>query len=506
LTLATFPDHQSQQHRRTEARVREGDLDTVVYYALQSTSFTAAAPIEPALSARAFVERLDEDRRRRFLSGDVSAAGGVPDPVRQRLDALIVALPKAAPRTRLWYIRDIVRKEARSESQQRAFLAGEYMRAMRFLYEKEFVAQRSGGAEAVAALYRERGLSTDTAVEAGYLVHLGLATLKALEPGRRVRRVLIVGPGLDLAPRTGLMEAGPPESYQPYSIVDSLLALGLADLDDLAVLGADVNARVVSHLDTAAKRDVSLMLVTGVGDSATVSLQEDFRQYFKSLGTSIGALVPGPDLPSRYYGHLRKALRVHRKVSQVLSAVRLDIASERIDSALFDLVVATNVLPYLNDTQLTMAIANLSAMLGPGGVLLHNEARPLVGDLTAETGLPLRQARTGVIATVRGAGPLADGVWIHEKVSAQIRRRTPNPERRTPNAYSPVLPLRSRAIRSTRSDGSAASNASSRSSPGCRKASRRACSACRPKGIARSEPGPNVYRRSPTRTWPRRRA
>ena len=67
---------------------------------------------------------------------------------------------------------------------------------MRFVYEKEFVAQRSAKpADAVADLYRSRGLSTDTAVEAGYVVSIGLGILKSLEPERTVRRVLIVGPG-----------------------------------------------------------------------------------------------------------------------------------------------------------------------------------------------------------------------------------------------------------------------------------------------------------------------
>ena len=84
-------------------------------------------------------------------------------------------------------------------------------------------------AEAVAELYRARGLSTDTAVEAGYVVYIGLGDrCRSLEPGRRIRRVLIVGPGLDLAPRTGLLEAGPPESYQPWAVIDALVSLGLS--------------------------------------------------------------------------------------------------------------------------------------------------------------------------------------------------------------------------------------------------------------------------------------
>ena len=123
---------------------------------------------------------------------------------------------------------------------------------MRFVYEKEFVAQRAARpADAVADLYRTRGLSTDTAVEAGFLVSIGLGILKALEPDRRIRRVLIVGPGLDLAPRTGLLEASPPESYQPWAVMDALVSQGLARFGDLEVVGADINPRVVSHLRRA---------------------------------------------------------------------------------------------------------------------------------------------------------------------------------------------------------------------------------------------------------------
>ena len=79
--------------------------------------------------------------------------------------------------------------------------------------------------------------------------------LKALEPARRVRRVLIVGPG----PRPGaahrlLDESAPPESYQPWAVIDALVSLGLARLDDLEVVAADINPRVVAHLQRSAEQ------------------------------------------------------------------------------------------------------------------------------------------------------------------------------------------------------------------------------------------------------------
>ena len=90
--------------------------------------------------------------------------------------------------------------------------------------------------------------------------------------------------------------------------------------------------------------------------------------------------------------------------------------TERLDGKPFDLVIATNILPYFDDGELMLAMSNIAAMLAPGGVFLHNEARPVVGDMTAAVGLPFEQSRHVVIATVRGApAPLFDSVWLHRK-------------------------------------------------------------------------------------------
>jgi hypothetical protein len=317
------------------------------------------------------------------------------------------------------------------ERRQRAARIGrEYLRAMRFVYEKEFVAGRAASsAAAVAELYRSRGLSTDTAVEAGYLVYIGLGILKGLEPDRRIQRVLIVGPGLDLAPRTGFLEASAPESYQPWAVIDALLTLGLARIDDLVVVGADVNPRVVAHLRRAHSQPPALTLVTGIAESDTVQLSAEYRSYFAALGRSIEKEVAGGTAagmtaaatPSRD-GHLRKFVQVSAVAASALRAETLNIVTERFDGAAYDLIIATNVLPYFDDAQLLLAMSNVAAMLAPGGVFLHNEPRPLLGDATERLFLPFEQSRHGTIATVAGApAPLTDSVWLHRKRSAAAR-------------------------------------------------------------------------------------
>ncbi|PYR71848.1 MAG: hypothetical protein DMF86_25075, partial [Acidobacteria bacterium] len=234
ITAGGFPAYVQRVHQSNLRRVREGDLDHLIFYALQSARFTDLPPIEPALSAKGLVESLAPRERDTFLRTSRAPLARIPVPVRSRVGALIRAVDLPSQDPRLAYFRALVNETFPVRSARLPGLLHEYLRAMRFLYEKEFVAQRSpGAADAVAGLYRARGLSTDTEVEAGYLVYLGLAILRSLDPNVRVRRVLIVGPGLDLAPRTGLLEAGPPESYQPWAVIDALIGLRLSRADDL---------------------------------------------------------------------------------------------------------------------------------------------------------------------------------------------------------------------------------------------------------------------------------
>ncbi len=392
-TPEAFASYVERVRDTNARRVREGDLDHLIFYLLQSTHFTKLPAIEPAISARALVVAVQTD---------------IPPAVRARAAALLSALESDDADPRLAYFRDLVSAAFPARGDREAALLREYVRVMRFVYEKEFVAQRSEQrTTAVAELYRTRGLSTDTAVEAGFLVHQGLGVLRALAPDLRIRRVLIVGPGLDLAPRTSLREAGPPESYQPWAVMDALLSLGLSHPGDVAVIAADINPRVVQHLRRAHDRPPLLTLASEIRETDAVSVSTEYRDYFAGLGRAIGSASPN--------GPLSKTVRVTPAVAGALQAEALDIVTERLTGEPFDLIVATNILPYFDDAQLALAMVNIAGMLAPGGTFLHNEGRPSLGDLTSALGLPLEHSRHAVIATVRGAPPLVDSVFLHRK-------------------------------------------------------------------------------------------
>lgn len=391
-TASTFPGFLSALVREADVRVRQGDFDHLVFYFLQSTHFTKLPPIEPALSAKAF-----------------ASDGRVPSAAAARMAAFLRAIESADPDPRVSYLRALLGSVARGD--RRHLIEREYARAMKFLYAQEFLHRSK-----VAELYPTRGLSTDTAVEAGYAVHAGLGMLRGLHPERRIRRVLIVGPGIDLAPRTGMLEVGPPESYQPWAVIDALVSLGLSRLEDLDVVGADINPRVVDHLRASSKRAPVLRLVSGIGESGSVGFVPGYREYFTALGTAVGSVRAVSGAPA---GHLTKTVAVSPAAAATLRAEALNIVTQRLTGESFDLVIATNILPYFERSELLLALSNIAAMLAPGGVFLHNDTRPEVQEAAGLAGLPSEQLRQVVIATVKGAPPLADTIILH------IRRRPP---------------------------------------------------------------------------------
>ena len=162
----------------------------------------------------------------------------------------------------------------------------------------------------VSSLYQSRGHSTDTQIEANYAVNVALASLKAQSPSIQLNRVLIVGPGLDFAPRTDLIDDFEPQSYQPFAVADALLSLGLADLSQLTIHCIDINERVVEYLKALKTgKPVNLSIVSGVADAPLRPLTTDFKDYFAALGRSIGVEQP-LRVPARLSTHLAKSLTV----------------------------------------------------------------------------------------------------------------------------------------------------------------------------------------------------
>ena len=94
-------------------------------------------------------------------------------------------------------------------------------------------------------LFRTRGLSLDTSLVANYSVEQALAAIKArglLAPGA-VRRVAIIGPGLDFADKDVGLDGYPQQTLQPFGVLDALDRLGLAPSSGAEIVALDINPR-----------------------------------------------------------------------------------------------------------------------------------------------------------------------------------------------------------------------------------------------------------------------
>jgi hypothetical protein len=411
ISERTFAGFLHNLETETERRIADGEREHFIYYALQSKRFTTRPQIEPAVSARRFVHDLAETDRQRFLDdGAYLPPGGWPAAERLRIADALAALARKTPDDRLSSFSEL--RTAAGAPLSVDALYRDYMRVARFLYKKEFAAAAS--AAGIAPLYQTRAHSSDTQIEAGFGVYLGLGAVHALEPALAIRRVLVVGPGLDVAPRTDLIDLVGPQMYQPVAVADALLALSIGVEANLGIHSVDVNPRVVRFAQTTNHEAVTLHLFTGMAETAEQRFSTDYRAYVQGLGRAIGDVAAPPPAAARdrRYQH---SIAVRPAVRRAMSAERLNIVTERlIDGGGFDLVVITNVFTYFDDRQLTLALSNIGAMLRPGGYLLHNESRAGLVEIAASLHLPTVHMRTAVIG-----GPVSrpwyDTVWVHQK-------------------------------------------------------------------------------------------
>jgi hypothetical protein len=414
---AAWPDWIERHDREIRARLEQGDEDTIVNWMLFGTSFTS--------------------RPRAVLGAVESGAAGDRDLVLRRtielisarLDDLLTAL--AAPgndERRLFARAFLQRKGLRFATPADREATRDYLLAavLRVASEQEQIDQELGatGAGDAAAesaqrsrLFRTRGLSLDTSLIPNYSVELALSAMKTrglLKPGA-VQRVAIVGPGLDFADKDVGFDIYPQQTLQPFAVLDSLERLGLAPSPGkLEMVLLDISPRILDHVIQARARaaknigyTLNLPLPVGTPWSAEV------RAYWKTFGDRIGVPAQGPAKALAAVAELR-AVRARPSAVQRMSALNLNIVTERLDGEAFDLVIATNVFIYYDVLEQALALSNVEAMLKPGAFLLANFSAP---NLTSVTIRPV-DTTTTVYARARDASEDIVDVMVWYKAHA----------------------------------------------------------------------------------------
>ena len=301
-------------------------------------------------------------------------------------------MSRAQPSKRLEFARRVlaakgfVIETAAGQRQAKAHLLAELARVLKEIDANARIIEQARRAPVPGAefaersrLYRARGLSSDTSLLPDYAVEQALNAMRAKGAiDGRIRRVAIIGPGLDFTDKQEGYDFYPPQTLQPFAIVDSLLRLGLSDAKDLQVTTLDLSPRINAHVAGLRAKSlrgepyvVQLPLDSGERWSA------DFLRYWTSFGDQIGTPARPAAVPPNTGDLKLRAVSVRPDVGATVTPAEVNIVLQRLDLSAdekFDLIVGTNVFVYYDDFQKALAIVNIEKMLRPGGVLLSNNA------------------------------------------------------------------------------------------------------------------------------------
>jgi len=232
-------------------------------------------------------------------------------------------------------------------------------------------------------LFQDRGISLDTNLWPDYALDLQFRNMvekQLLKPGS-VRRIAIVGPGLDFANKEAGNDFYPPQTIQPFAVLDSLLRLGVADPATVELYTLDISQEVNTHIQRARQKAIQ-------GRSYTVQLpwnterpmsdeyRASFIAYWQALGGKIGQPIPPIPVPSAAAATKTRALKIRPEIVRKLTALDMNVVYQRLDlpsEQSFDIVVGTNIFVYYGEFEQLLARDNVAAMLKPGGYLLSND-------------------------------------------------------------------------------------------------------------------------------------
>ena len=361
-------------------RLERGDEDSVVNFWMYGTSFTS----RPRATARDIARLPNRDAAEDLLIG--------------RLDDLVKAMASPSDE-RVRFARQVVERKGinvgtpAGQEQARIYLVEARARAIAENDRYRQAAQSAKGLssetalfDALATLYRERGLSSDTSITADFSIERGLEAARdqgRLAPGS-VRRLAIIGPGLDFTDKAEGYDFYPLQTIQPFAVLDSLARLGLSASSDVQLTTFDLSPRVNQHLTTARERaragGAYVLQLPLEPDDAQRQWDPDLVSYWQRFGDRVGGNVAPIPLPAGAKGLRVRAIRVRPDVVASITPYDANIVVEQPASSTvggpFDLVIATNILVYYDPFEQGLALANIAAMLRPGGMFLTNYAVP----------------------------------------------------------------------------------------------------------------------------------
>ena len=298
----------------------------------------------------------------------VNAAGDLTPGARARVDAFLQALDRQ-DNERLRLTLEFLRRRRVTEDELKAFLSGNLRR-----FALDQAAPR-GRRNTTAS--RTDGISSEASMLVNFAIEETLRSLKSKGAiPAHIRRIAVIGPGLEFAGLPEVYDLCPPQSVQPFAVLEGVLRLGLAQPSDVQVTAFDASPLVLSHLRASAARARAGRYTLQLPRPASSHWNAAASAYWQHLGETIGAPATSITAPP---GVEVRAIAIKAQFAAHISVEELNIVTQTLEAApgqSFDLVILTNVLSHYSPLEQALALAGIAQMLTGGGILLESGTPP----------------------------------------------------------------------------------------------------------------------------------
>ena len=369
ITAATWDKWVQSQDKKIRIRVEEGEENTLTNLLRMGVTYTK----QP---------RIDYADLNRY--GHSSFVDSIAD---KRADDLIRALAAPHPGQGMLEMRALLEKKGLSlKTPQGQQKIKAYLLANLARLRDDVIRGREQAQSNRFQAFKDRGISTDSNLYPDYTIDLHLRNMMKnglLQPGS-VRRIAIIGPGLDFVNKKSGTDFYPPQTTQPFAVMDSLIRLGLASPASLEVYTFDISSRVNKHIeqirkDATAGRPYIVQLLSSPSDQWDVAYHSGFLEFWQKLGNQIGRPTTSIPVPEAAGDVWNRAVSIRPDLVKKITPVDMNVVYQVLPLPLdkqFDLVIATNIFVYYGSLEQALARANIATMIKPGGFLLTNEALP----------------------------------------------------------------------------------------------------------------------------------
>ncbi len=373
-TAAAWDGWIRAQDKEIRSRLERGEEDTLTNLLRLGVTYTKQERI-----SYSYLERYGKDRYVNSLA-------------EKRADDLMRALAAPHPSEGMKQMRDFLEKQGYNlrtpdgRKKVKAYMLANLGRMRDEVIRTQAEVYQKKNAPNLFQSFKDRGISTDSNLYPDYMVELQLRRMMkaGLLKSGSVHRVAIVGPGLDFVNKNSGSDFYPPQSTQPFAVIDSLARLGLADPASVEVITFDISSRVNQHLEHARKEAAAgkpypIQLLSSPSDHWTKEYAAGFLEYWQHLGDQIGKPIPRIPVPEGAPDIWNRAISVRPSVVERVTPVDMNVVFETLPlppDKQFDLVIGTNIFIYYGGLEQSLARANLATMIKPGGFLVTNEGLP----------------------------------------------------------------------------------------------------------------------------------